>query len=124
MSRDERGVAVASGLVLMGVLVVVAILAAAIGGLVAAHRQAEAAADLAALAGAAGVQDGRDPCARAAGVARANRARVVGCRVDGFEVTVTVVVTGARFLGQRPDLRARARAGPVDGAGSGLQPVG
>ena len=85
------------------------------GALVAAHR-AQAAADLAALAGATRLQDGasaRQACVVAGRTARANGASVTSCRpgVDGtvtVRVTVPVAVSPAA-----PDAAvAVARAGP------------
>lgn len=81
--------------------------------MVRAHRVAQSAADLAALAGAGAVARGGDACAAGAGLARANGARLVGCTVRGREVTLRVVVTGPRWLGQRGDLAAESRAGPA-----------
>jgi secretion/DNA translocation related TadE-like protein len=80
--------------------------------MVRAHRMAQSAADLAALAGAAALQRGEAPCAAAAGVAVANEAALTSCRPDGEEVTVTTLVTGPKWLGQAGDLTAEARAGP------------
>ena len=76
------------------------------------HRVAQSAADLAALAGADTAGAGGVPCAVAANIAEANRARLVDCAVIGREVRVTVQVEGPRWLGQTGDLTAQARAGP------------
>jgi hypothetical protein len=46
-------------------------------------------------------------------VADANAARLDSCAVAGFDVRVQVTVTGPRWLGQRHDLSAQARAGPA-----------
>ncbi|GAA4815679.1 hypothetical protein GCM10025786_21660 [Nocardioides caeni] len=98
-----------------GVLLLIGCAAGVVGALVVDHRRAQAAADLAALAGAAAVSDptGLDPCAEAAAIVRANGAGLVSCVASGAVVTVEVSVTGPRWLGQRADLSARARAGPV-----------
>jgi secretion/DNA translocation related TadE-like protein len=80
--------------------------------MVRAHRAAESAADLAALAVAGAVDNGGDPCSRGAGVAAANGARLGSCEVNGREAMVRVTVTGPRWLGQEADLSAEARAGP------------
>ena len=77
------------------------------------HRVAQAAADLAALAAADTAGTGGVPCAVAADIAEANRARLVDCAVNEREVRVTVVVEGPRWLGQTGDLTAQARAGPA-----------
>lgn len=85
--------------------------AAYLGSVVLARHRAQAAADLAALAGAARLPAGAQPaCARAAAVARAMRADDIRCEVDDLDVVVTVrvrvAVAGAAT--------AAARAGPVE----------
>jgi secretion/DNA translocation related TadE-like protein len=95
---------------LLSLLLVVLALASAV---VARHR-AEAAADLAALAGA-DVAVGRatgDPCARAAAVLHAQGAAAGVCAVaaDG-SVTVTALVPAAGAAGLLGPARATARAG-------------
>ena len=66
-AEAAAGRATAPGSVLavamMGVLVTVTVAAAGVVGVVATHRTAQSAADLAALAGAAALQDGGDACA-------------------------------------------------------------
>ena len=84
-----------------------------VGAMVVAHRTAQSAADLAALAGARAIAVGDHPCTAAAGVAAANGAHLDGCTVTSHEVTVEVTVPGPRWLGQSHDLTARARAGPA-----------
>ena len=111
MSRDERG---AVTLLAVSCLAVLLLLGAALGvvaAMVRAHRMAQSAADLAALAAAGAVVAG-DPCAAGAAVATANDARLESCMVEGRDVTVRVLVTGPRWLGQTGDLAAEARAGP------------
>jgi secretion/DNA translocation related TadE-like protein len=79
-------------------------------GVVAAHRRAVAAADLAALA-AAGRLD-RSPwaaCQAAAAVVRANRAGLAGCDVQGWSVVVSARVDPVLPL--LPPVEATARAG-------------
>lgn len=76
-----------------------------LGSAVVARHRAQAAADLAALAGAALLPQGvAAACAQATTVVRRMRARDVGCLVDGLDVVITVQVGAAR---------AYARAGPV-----------
>lgn len=111
--RDEHGLAVVASTALLGVLVTVTLAAVGVGSVVLGHRAAQAAADLASLAGATAVQDGRDACGAARQVARRNHARVVRCRVEGFVVTVETVARTGRLPGGALELRARARAGPV-----------
>jgi secretion/DNA translocation related TadE-like protein len=111
--RDQRGSATLLVLAMAGVLILLGVALAVVTAMVAAHRTAQSAADLAALAGARGVAQGRDGCAVATGVAEANRAALTLCAVSGREVRVEVEVTGPRWWGQSADLRARSRAGPA-----------
>jgi secretion/DNA translocation related TadE-like protein len=115
----ERGAAAVLTTVLAGLLMVLAVLLSAVGGMVADQRRAASAADLAALAGAAALQHGHPGCTVAAQVARANEATLLGCRESGRVLTVRVGrdprgVT-ARLLGRVVGVTSRARAGPVDG---------
>lgn len=116
MSRSgrepEKGAATLLAISFVGVLVLVGGALSVVAAMVVAHRSAQSAADLAALAGAEAVAGGADPCAGAATVAAANGAALDTCRVAGREVTVQVTVPGPRWLGQPHDLAARARAGP------------
>jgi secretion/DNA translocation related TadE-like protein len=98
---------------MLGVLVTVTLAAGGVVGVVAAHRVAQSAADLAALAGAAALQDGGEACQRAALVARRNHAHLRQCRVQEWNVAVVVVADTARLPGGVLDLEARGRAGPV-----------
>ena len=111
-SRDESGAATLFAVACLGVLVLMGAALGVVAAMVHAHRQAQSAADLAALAGAAAIAHARDPCESAGRIAVANRARLEACQVDGREVVIEVTVTGPRWLGQSEDLRARARAGP------------
>lgn len=113
--RDQRGAASVLVVALAGVLLLVGAAAGVVGAIVVAHRAAQSAADLSALAGAAQLADpvGRDPCTTAGEVARANGADLVSCEVAGSDVTVEVRVSGPRWLGQDQDLVGRARAGPA-----------
>jgi secretion/DNA translocation related TadE-like protein len=78
----------------------------------AAHRRAQAAADLAALAAAVALVRGQEPCPAARRIATANDAEMTGCVPRGMDVVVEVRVVGPRWLGQTADLTGRARAGP------------
>ena len=111
--RDQRGSAALLAVTMTGVLGVTALLVAVLGGVLADQRRVESAADLAALAGAAAHQDGRDACEAAAHAAARNRASVERCSVDGDVVTLTVGRLTHRVVGRRLALHARARAGPV-----------
>jgi secretion/DNA translocation related TadE-like protein len=85
--------------------------------MVVAHRRAQSAADLAALAGAEAVQQRRDACGAAARVAAANGAVLTSCSVEVRDVVVTARVTGPRWLGAHGDFAGQARAGPSVAAG-------
>jgi secretion/DNA translocation related TadE-like protein len=110
--HDERGLATVAAIGLLAVLVLVA--AVCVGGtaLVLAHRRAQVAADLAALAGASALQRGADPCAAAGTIAERQDARLARCVVDGADVVVETGVRVVAALGGA-ELPARARAGPV-----------
>lgn len=76
-----------------------------IGSAVVARHRAQAAADLAALAGAARVADGPEAaCSRSATIANAMAVAVADCTVDDLDVVVTVRAGKAQ---------AAARAGPA-----------
>jgi len=108
--REERGSATVYAVSLLAALLAVAAALAWAGGAVVAHRRAQAAADLAALAGASHPGSG---CAQAETVAGANGATLLECRSDGGHVWVTVEVTGPPLVGRVPRLAARAHAGPA-----------
>lgn len=112
MSR-ERGAASLLVVSFAGVLLLVGCALGVVAAMVADHRRAAAAADLAALGGAAALQRGEDGCAAATSLASANGTRLVSCVVEGADVMVSVEVTGPRWLGQQGDLVGRARAGPA-----------
>jgi len=112
MMRDERGAASLLVVALLSLLLLLGTALGVVAAMVWAHRTAQSAADLAALAGAAGLQKGEDACPAASWIAVANHARVASCVVKGEEVLVEVTVQGPRWLGQGADLSARARAGP------------
>ncbi|TQK68294.1 Rv3654c family TadE-like protein [Nocardioides sp. SLBN-35] len=110
---SHRGAATVLAAAMAGVLLLVGAATGVVGAIVVGHRRAQAAADLAALAGATALgHSGRDPCSAAAEVAEANGALMETCQVDGADVLVEVRVDGPRWLGQDRDLRAAARAGP------------
>ncbi|GAA2619587.1 hypothetical protein GCM10010411_64210 [Actinomadura fulvescens] len=100
----------------MGVVWVAALTAMAVGSVRVARHRADAAADLAALGGAARVAEGRAAaCGAAEIVAVKAGGRLSACGVKGrvVEVTVTVVL---QVPIARDALRvsSRARAGPVE----------
>lgn len=116
-ARGESGLATVVGVALAGLLVTVAVAAAAVAALVDAHRRAESAADLAALAGGGALVGGSDPCAAAARIALRNDARLDSCQVQGSSVVVQVTVSGPALPGMRTRLTGRARAGPLSRSG-------
>lgn len=97
---------------MVAVLLSVSGAGAYLGSVVAARHRAQAAADLAALAGATQLPAGvAAACARATAVAREMRVGAIDCAVHDLDVVVAVQVAVA-FGGAA---RAAARAGPVDG---------
>lgn len=119
--RDERGAAVVLVIGLTAVLAFVAAVSVGTVAIVLAHRRAQVAADLGALAAASAVQGGADPCAAAERIADRHAAALTHCEVDGSSVVVTTAVTLLPALGGM-DVPARARAGP-SGSGAGQQQV-
>jgi secretion/DNA translocation related TadE-like protein len=84
-----------------------------LGAAVVARHRAQAAADLAALAGAARLAAGPEAaCAQATAVARTMRVNTTGCAVDDLDVVVTIQV-GLAIRGWG-SAQAVARAGPAD----------
>lgn len=112
MNRDDRGAASLFAVACLVLLLVVGSALGVVAAMVRAHRTAQAAADLAALAAASAVGGGRDPCGSGSAIAEANGATQTSCVVEGLEVTVRVEAPGPRWLGQAGDLVAEARAGP------------
>lgn len=110
---QHRGSASVLALVLVGVLVGASLLVIALGGAIVNQRRVEAASDLAALAGAAALQQGGDACEAAADLVRRNGSRLGGCVVVGSEVRVRATRSTHRVLGHRLVLSASARAGPA-----------
>ena len=109
-ARADTGAATVLVVAMAGVLMFVALALTAVGGLVTAQRRAQAAADLTALAAAAG--SGSGGCADAGRIAAANGAAMDSCRVEGHAVRVSVSVPGPPLPGRRVRVSAEARAGP------------
>ncbi len=109
-AAPERGSASMVTVTLAGLLVFVGGALAGASALVVDHRRAQAAADLAALAGAAAPAD---PCGAAARIAEANGARLVGCAPRGADLVVSVTVTSGAWPGRDLVVTAQARAGPT-----------
>lgn len=118
--RGDRGAATVLVVACLTLLMTLGAALGLVGAIVGAHRTAQAAADLAALAGAQARQHGADACRAAQGVAGANGAELVHCALVGADVLVTVRVRGPRWLGHRGDPEASARAGPGSVVGSAL----
>jgi secretion/DNA translocation related TadE-like protein len=96
--------------VVIGVLVAMLDLAAAVG----ARHRAEAAADLAALAAAGqAVRGAESACDRADAAAEGTGGRVVLCRVQGWNADVEVEVGVRLSMLGTVTVHGRARAGPV-----------
>ncbi len=115
---DRRPDSGAGSVLVVSVIMVVLtalVASAALAAGYTARRQAAAAADLAAIAGAQAVSTGVDPCDRAGTVAGANGASLRSCVVDGFEVEVEVQVPVRRPFDWLPEPHRRARAGPASG---------
>ena len=110
--RDEQGAGTVLAVAMIGLVVTVTVGTSGAVGVVAGHRRAQSAADLSALAGATTLQDGGDACQRARAIAGRNGAELQRCQVDGTEVVV-VVARSVRLPGLPMELKARARAGPV-----------
>lgn len=108
----QRGSATVLVVAFAGVLMLLGAALGVVAAMVQAHRVAQSAADLAALAGAQGLALGRDGCTEAAEIARANGVRLTACRATGRVLTVAVEAPGPHWLGQASDLSAEARAGP------------
>jgi len=107
-----RGSASTFAVVLVTLLGVAALVGSVLAGLLVAQRRAASAADLAALAGAGAVQRGAAGCAAAAAVAARNGAHLVGCRLDGQDVTVRVARAARLAFGRTVTVSSAARAGP------------
>jgi secretion/DNA translocation related TadE-like protein len=111
--HDEAGSATVLVVAMAGVLLLLGSALGVVTAMVAAHRTAQSAADLAALAGARGVAAGGVGCASASRSAAANGAQLTSCAVSGRVIDIEVEVPGPHWLGQSADLAARSRAGPA-----------
>jgi secretion/DNA translocation related TadE-like protein len=92
------------------ILILVGVVSVTIALGFATHRRVSAAADLAALAGASrSLADTGAACRAADAVARANDARLIGCRLSGPSVVLVAEIDPQlRWL---PAMQATARAG-------------
>lgn len=85
-----------------------------VGSAVTARHRAQAAADLAALAGAGQIVSGQvAACGSASSVAQAMQAAVAACTVEGLDVVVTVEVPVRLGRFGIQVAHAAARAGPA-----------
>ncbi len=117
VSARDRGAATVWSMALVNVLLMVGLVAAAVGALAVTRQRAATVADVAAIAGAQAVAE---PCAAAIAVVAANGMTMVSCQRDGVDVVVEVTATAppaaSRLLGllgrSDPEIRASARAGP------------
>lgn len=121
--RDEEGSGTIYGLGVIGAVLALFILIAALIQAQTAGGQARLAADLAALGGATASNSTltqMDACAVAGQVAASNAAALMSCELIGEDVLVSTAVD-TTILGIPRQATARARAGPVadEYAGSG-----
>jgi secretion/DNA translocation related TadE-like protein len=110
--RGERGVASSFGLLVAAVLVVAVVGAVAGVRVLVAQREAAAAADLGALAGAVAIQRGSDGCRAAERLVGRTDARVRSCEARGEHLRLVVGVDLGTLAGRRVSVAARGRAGP------------
>lgn len=109
----DRGAATILAGVLALALMAVTALALYVGTASVARHRVETAADLAALAGAGVVLDGRErACSAAGSVAELNGAVLTACDTSGADVQIIVEVT-VRIGPLVRTASGRARAGPV-----------
>jgi secretion/DNA translocation related TadE-like protein len=114
----EQGAASLVAVAMMAVLLALTIGGVYVGSAVIARHRAQAAADLAALAGAQHLADGPGvACAQATAVAHTMRSAVIQCAVDGLDVVITADVSLSLGRLSVGPARATARAGPVDASG-------
>lgn len=119
LAGDERGSASLVAVALITLLVTVTVAGVQVGSAVVARHRAQAAADLAALSGAAAIAGGaRAACAHAGSIARTMRATVVDCSVDGLDLVVSVEVPLELKPWTVGPARASARAGPMQHMGA------
>lgn len=112
--KGDKGSATVWTVTVMALLWFVAVVVVQVGVARVARHQAQSAADLSALAGAARARSAPEAaCRRAADTARANHARLLHCALSGpvTEVMVAVPFT-LPVLGEQT-AQARARAGPA-----------
>lgn len=115
MSSDDHtdaGMATVLAVTAVGLICVLAVALVQVGLVVVAKHRAQAAADLAALAGSAAILRGDDGCAVARSVAAKNGAHLVRCRTDLAVVTVSAERPADLLARFRFRASADARAAP------------
>ncbi len=118
LALGERGSTSLIGAAMIAALAAMTVGGAHVGAAVIARHRAQAAADLAALAGAGSVPAGTDTaCAQASALARAMGATTVACALHGLDIVVSVEVPTTLSLPRMGPARAIARAGPADSGG-------
>lgn len=110
--RTEEGVATVAAVTVVGFVLLVAAALVQVGLVVAAKHRAQAAADLAALAGSAASLRGDDGCATARAVARRNGVKLTSCRADLAVVTLRADSSASVVWSGRFRTSADARAAP------------
>lgn len=111
--RDQRGTATVWTVPFLGVLALLTVLMAGVGGALVTVRRTQAAADLAALAAATAHAAGRVGCVEAARMARRNGTDLDTCTLlDGGHVRVVVSTSVVGPWPSPLQVRGRARAGP------------
>lgn len=114
LRSDDRGVATVWAAGAIAVLVSTAVFGLHLGQAMVARHQAESAADLAALAGAAEVVAGEQyACAQARRVTDRMRVQLASCRMSGLDVLVGTTTQPRGWLGGLGVAMGRARAGPA-----------
>jgi secretion/DNA translocation related TadE-like protein len=112
--RDDRGVATVWAVGAIAVLTSMAVFGLHLGEAMVARHQAESAADLAALAGAAGAVAGEQyACAQARRVTDRMRVQLAACQMNGLDVLVEATAQPRGWLGGLGAATGRARAGPI-----------
>jgi secretion/DNA translocation related TadE-like protein len=110
--HTEAGIATVSAVACVGLVMVIAAALVQVGLVIAVKHRAQAAADLAAVAGSAASLRGHEGCAVAESAAHRNHVALVRCRVDLAVVTVRVSRVTALIWGSRYRAHADARAAP------------
>ncbi len=115
LTGSDAGSATVAAAFAMVAIMVVIVLVVQVGAAVAARHHAQSAADLAALAAAGALDRGNESgCTAAEDIARRMQVRVVSCRIVEWDAIVTVSDRASLSIFGTREVRAAARAGPVD----------